>query len=85
MSAGVLGIMRAAVAAGPLLVGIDDLQWLDAASARVLEFALRRLTTEPVMVLAASRPPGSGAGPLHLDRALGEDRLHTIMLGPMTI
>ena len=55
VSAGVLGILRAAAAAGPVLVGIDDLQWLDAASVRVLEFALRRMTAEPLMVLAASR------------------------------
>ncbi|HEY2305913.1 MAG TPA: AAA family ATPase [Streptosporangiaceae bacterium] len=85
VSAGVLGIVRAAAAAGPLLVGIDDLQWLDPASGRVLEFALRRMTTEPLMVLAASRAPGSGPGALHLDRAVGEDRLHTIVLGPMPI
>src|SRR6185437_8811908 len=29
LSAGVLGMLRVAVASGPVLVGIDDLQWLD--------------------------------------------------------
>ena len=84
-SAGVLGILRAASAAGPVLVGIDDLQWLDAASARVLEFALRRLTMEPVGVVAASRPPGPGPVPLRLERAFGGQPLHTVVLGPMPV
>jgi DNA-binding CsgD family transcriptional regulator len=85
VSAGVLGILRAASAAGPVLVGIDDLQWLDAASARVLEFALRRMTAEPVAVLAASRPPGPGPVPLRLERAFGGQPLHTVVLGPMPV
>jgi DNA-binding CsgD family transcriptional regulator len=83
VSAGVLGILRAASAAGPVMVGIDDLQWLDAASGRVLEFALRRMRAEPVGVLAASRPPGSGPVPLRLERALGGQPLPTVVLGPM--
>jgi hypothetical protein len=84
-SAGVLGILRAASASGPLLVGIDDLQWLDAASARVLEFALRRLSMEQVGVVAASRPLGPGPVPLRLERALGGEPLHTVVLGPMPV
>jgi DNA-binding CsgD family transcriptional regulator len=83
VSAGVLGILRAASASEPVVIGIDDLQWLDAASARVLEFALRRMTTEPLVVLAASRPPGPGGVPLRLQRAFGEQPLHTVVLGPM--
>jgi DNA-binding CsgD family transcriptional regulator len=83
VSAGVLAVLRASLASGPVLAAIDDLQWLDAASARVLEFALRRLTTGQLMVLAASRPPGSGPAPLRLDRAVGAERLHALVLGPM--
>lgn len=83
VSAGVLGILRAASGSGPVLVAIDDLQWLDAASARVLEFALRRMTAEPVGVLAASRPPGTGHVPLKIERAFGGQPLHTVVLGPM--
>jgi hypothetical protein len=33
-------MLRAVSASAPVVVGIDDLQWLDAASARLLEFAL---------------------------------------------
>jgi DNA-binding CsgD family transcriptional regulator len=85
VSAGVLGILRAAAAAGPVLVGIDDLQWLDAASARVLQFAFRRLTAEPLVVLAASRPRGPGPAPLGLEEAFGASRMHTVRLGPMPV
>jgi DNA-binding CsgD family transcriptional regulator len=83
LSAGVLGMLRAAAASGPVLVGIDDLQWLDADSARVLDFALRRMTTEPVGVVAASRPPGPGPVPLRLERAVGGQPPQTVVLGPM--
>ena len=40
---------------GPLVLALDDAQWLDPASARVLAFALRRLENRPVAVLAAVR------------------------------
>src|SRR5215211_3798523 len=39
----------------PVLVAVDDLQWVDSASAAVLQFALRRLRTEPVGLLATVR------------------------------
>ena len=39
----------------PVLVAIDDLQWLDAASVTVLGYVLRRLVDEPVGVLAVQR------------------------------
>lgn len=45
---------------GPLLVVIDDAQWLDAASALVLAFAARRLTGTRVGLLVAARPGQGG-------------------------
>src|SRR5438128_6878182 len=39
----------------PVLVAIDDLQWLDASSADALEFALRRLGESHVLLLLARR------------------------------
>ena len=41
----------------PILVAVDDVQWLDASSSAALAFALRRLPTSPVLVLLARRPP----------------------------
>ena len=51
----------------PVVVAIDDVQWLDAASATVIAFALRRLTAAPLAGLLARRLPeadGRGAEPL---------------------
>jgi predicted ATPase len=41
---------------GPILIAIDDVQWLDPSSARALAFALRRLDVSPVSLLLARRP-----------------------------
>ena len=51
----------------------------------MLEFALRRLTMEPVGVVAASRPPGPGLVPLSLERAFGGWPLRTVAVGPMPV
>ena len=40
---GLVGVLTALTADAPLVLAIDDAQWLDAASARALEFAARRL------------------------------------------
>ena len=45
---------------GPVVIAIDDLQWLDLPSAAALEFALRRLGSEPVGLLASVRIQAGG-------------------------
>ena len=40
---------------GPVLIALDDVQWLDDSSAAVIEIALRRLRGAPVGVLATFR------------------------------
>src|SRR4029079_8829998 len=44
VAAGFLGLLRSA---GPVVVAIDDVQWLDAASRAAIEFAVRRPPREP--------------------------------------
>jgi DNA-binding CsgD family transcriptional regulator/tetratricopeptide (TPR) repeat protein len=51
----VLSALRALGAARPLVLAVDDVQWLDAASAAVLSFAWRRLRGEPIGVLVTRR------------------------------
>ncbi|HEY1488213.1 MAG TPA: LuxR C-terminal-related transcriptional regulator [Micromonosporaceae bacterium] len=51
----VLGVLRLLSDAGPLLLAVDDIQWLDPSSRQVLSFALRRLADEPVRLLASCR------------------------------
>jgi ATP/maltotriose-dependent transcriptional regulator MalT len=52
---GALGVLAAAGDEQPLVVLIDDLQWVDPESARLLVFAARRLASERVVMLFASR------------------------------
>jgi hypothetical protein len=48
-------LLSAAASARPVLVVVDDLQWLDQESARVLDFAVPRLHLDPVAFLLARR------------------------------
>jgi hypothetical protein len=59
-----LGVLRALATAGPVVIAIDDVQWLDAPSARVLAFVVR-LEDAPIRILIALRV-GSGGDPLGL-------------------
>jgi hypothetical protein len=50
-----LALLRLVAAERPLLLVVDDLPWIDRASAAVLGFVARRLSDSPVGFLAASR------------------------------
>jgi len=69
----------------PLVVAVDDLQWLDVPSRRVLRFASRRLEREPIGFLFAMRSGTADmdpAGDAMLDRErIRVQRLH---VGPLT-
>jgi DNA-binding CsgD family transcriptional regulator len=52
-----LGLMSAISEEQPLLCVVDDLQWLDDASARALGFVARRLLAESVALVFAVREP----------------------------
>ena len=54
----VLMALRRLAEQRPITIAVDDLQWLDLASARALRYALRRLDGEPVGVLATVRSVG---------------------------
>jgi DNA-binding CsgD family transcriptional regulator len=78
-----LEVLESLAAAAPLLVAIDDVQWLDAASTRTLAFAVRRLApTVPVGVLVTRRGVG-GPLPLGLDHALPQERRKRLLVGPL--
>ena len=77
-----LSVVRALAEDGPLLVALDDVQWIDASSAEVLRFVLRRLEGEPVGVLATVRERPVEA-PLELDRAFAAFRRLTV--GPLSV
>jgi DNA-binding CsgD family transcriptional regulator len=78
----VLAVVETLATGTPLLVAIDDVQWLDPASARTLAFVLRRLEAVPVGVLVTRRGMG-GLLPLGLDDALPEGRRARLLVGPL--
>lgn len=67
----------------PVVVAIDDVQWLDTASAAILQFVLRRLVTERVALVVARRL----AEPAHLriDDLVPPERLTRITIGPLSL
>jgi DNA-binding CsgD family transcriptional regulator len=80
VSVSVLSASRALGAVRPVLIAVDDVQWLDAASAAVLSFLWRRLTSEPVGVLLTRRTGEP------VPRALvGLDPLRRVTVGPLEL
>lgn len=83
VSIGLVSAVRALASAQPVMIAVDDLQWLDRPSMRVLEFALRRFRSEPIGVIL-SGPDLPSIGDL-LDRAAGRDRIQRLEVGPLTL
>lgn len=71
----------------PQLLAIDDLQWLDRASARSIAFALSRLGGR-VRLLASVRLDAGGRGSVALDileSTAGHERLRRLRVGPSSV
>ena len=51
----VLAALRGCLSEGPLLIAIDDVQWLDEASLEALAYALRRIPNGPLSLLVSAR------------------------------
>lgn len=81
-----LELLRVRCAERPIVIAIDDLQWLDAPSAGALTFALRRLAGAPIIVVATLRSGEERDPPaLDLERALGRERVRRLEIGPLTL
>ena len=81
----VLDILRVLAEQGSVLVALDDAQWLDPASAAVLQIALRRLSDEPIGLLATVRKAPDLREPFELERAFPDGRLERISVGPLSL
>ena len=77
-----LAALRELAAAGPLVVGVDDVHWLDATTLDLLSFAARRLRHEPILFLLAARED-SAATALGLARCVPQCR--EVRVGPLTL
>lgn len=80
----VTAVFRALSAERPLLVAIDDVQWLDRATADVLSYVARRIEGVPFRLLVCRRSSGASDAPLGLDKALEPDRIRRVTLRPLT-
>src|SRR6266511_4890466 len=85
VSAAVLGALRVFAQTSPLIVAVEDVQWLDASSARVLEYALRRLESEPIGLLETVRVERQLESRPGLAISIPQDRSHHLGVGPMSI
>jgi DNA-binding NarL/FixJ family response regulator len=63
VSAATLALLGQVAASSPVLLIVDDAQWMDRASAEVLEFVARRIGHQRIGVLAAARFLDSGGSP----------------------
>src|SRR5215468_1934150 len=78
-------VIRHLSASGPVVVAIDDLQWLDVPSAAAVEFAVRRLSGEPAGLLASVRDPGDERPASAVRTGLPAERLTRLRMGPLAL
>ena len=97
VSVAAVRVVRALAGVRPVLIAIDDLQWLDGPTRRTLEFTIRRLHSEPVVVLLSQRPASSPVEPPSSTAsssnptadsvlaAFGADAITRLRIGPLSI
>ena len=85
VAAGLLGALRCLGQEGPVLVAIDDVQWLDASSATAVAYALRRLGGERIDFLLAQRAEPGASPALGLDRPPPSLRVTRMEVGPLSL
>lgn len=84
LAVAVRSALKALAEREPILVAVDDVQWLDAPSTSVLAFSLRRLPSDNIRLLFARRL-GAGSSVSELERSLDDgsvERLHVGALSP---
>jgi DNA-binding CsgD family transcriptional regulator len=69
----------------PVLLAIDDVQWLDESSAAVLSHVLRRVQDRPIGVVLSLRGSGASAAALGLDVSEHPDWDEHLTLGPLSL
>jgi DNA-binding CsgD family transcriptional regulator len=79
----VLDAIRVLSERGPVVVAVDDLQWLDPATATVLQLALWRLVDEAVLLLATVREAPGLKVPVDLEHCFVGEQLTRLALGPV--
>ena len=85
IAAGLRDAVRALAEDAPVLVAIDDIQWIDRPSAAALAHALRRLGDTRVGLAVARRSEPGMRLPIELDRAFAPDRLERVRVSALSL
>lgn len=80
-----LSVLRALASGRPVVVALDDAQWIDAPSTSALVFAVRRLDELPVALLLAVRSADLEAELPALVAALPDERVRRARVGPLSL
>jgi len=80
-----LGALRALGEEGSLVVAVDDVHWLDTASAGALAYAARRLRAERVGILLSRRSGLESVLPDELRRSLPDGRFTIVEVGALDV
>ena len=79
-----LSLLRIEASLRPVLIAIDDAQWLDRPTVGALRFAVRRLQEEPVSLLMTARAEADARQPHDLERAFADSREHELRVEPLS-
>lgn len=80
-----LSVLRGLASVQPIVIAVDDAQWIDAPSASALASAARRLEELPVALLLAVRSADAEADPPALAASLPDERVHRERVGPLSL
>lgn len=83
VSAGLAGLLSAEASQGPVAVLVDDLHWLDAATASALAYAVRATSGAPLLTVFAQRPRLDL--PLVPERLLDDNRTAEVVLHGLSV
>jgi DNA-binding CsgD family transcriptional regulator/exonuclease VII small subunit len=84
VAAGLLSIVEILAERGPLLLAIDDLQWLDPSSVHVIAFVARRLPAGARMLVTVRSTP-DGAAPTEWLQLPTPDAVRRVTIRPLSV
>lgn len=84
LASALLNVLTMLSNADPLVIAIDDAQWMDQASRRALAFSVRRLP-QRVGVVVASRVDDRAGTPFDLERGLQPGSFQRLVVGPLSL
>jgi ATP/maltotriose-dependent transcriptional regulator MalT len=84
VAAGFLSVVKGLAKCGPVLVAIDDLQWLDSSTMQIIAFAARRLSGRVGVIGTVRTDPGAGAVTSWLQMPK-HGQIRRITLGPLRL